>query len=138
MAKKKVKLKMDLDSSFKIAVLAERTDKLAAELANGSACLSITIAYSDDVDYMMSIYADHFTSGEMKISSNQNGFSDVSIKGEVLRDLDPSFDVDFIMALKDRTKIEIRCSDVCDNDINNYYIDGNDKLSKIIGYCYLA
>jgi len=138
MAKKKIKLKMDLDSDFKIAVLTEQADQLKKELANGSACLSISIAYSDDVDYMMSIYADHFTSGEMKISSNKNGLSDISIKGEVLRDLDPSFDADFIAALKDRVKIEIRCSDVCDNDANSYYIDGDDKLSKVIGHCYLA
>ncbi len=137
MAKRKVKLKMDLDSNFKIAVPAERTEKLKAELANGSACLSVSVAYND-AESMMSIYSDHFKSGEMKMSSNESGFSNVSIKGEVLRDLDPSFEADFIAALKDGVKLEIRCSDVCDNDVNSYYIDGENKLSKMIGYCYLA
>lgn len=138
MAKKKVQLRMTLDAEFMIAVAAEAIENLKAEITAGEACMSISIPYGDQMVTMMSIYIDHFKDGDMKISSYKNGMAKIIAKGDVIRDLDPNFDAEFIQALKSEGPLKVICSDVCDNDVNNYYIDGNDGTSVNIGECGLV
>ncbi len=138
MAKKKPQLRMTLDAEFMISVAGEAIEKLKTELTKGKACMSISIPYGDEIEYMMSIYIDHFKDGDMKISSYENGMAKIIAKGDVIRDLDPSFDAEFIEALKSEGPLKIMCSDVCDNDVNSYYIDGNDDTRVKIGECGLV
>lgn len=138
MAKKKPQLRMSLDSEFMITVASEAIEKLKTEISKGKACMSISIPYGDGIEYMMSIYIDHFKNGDMNISSYENGMAKFIVKGEILRDLDQNFDAEFIQALKDEGSLKVKFSDVCDNNVNSYYIDGNDEIHTNIGDCGLA
>ena len=137
MAKKKTQITMILDAKFKIAVPEDKKANLFSEISDGKACLSVSMTYEDGIDLMMSIYNDHFKEGGMSISSLDKEFAQVVINGKIVRDLDPSFDADFITSLKKKGSIKINCSDVCDNDVNSYYIDGNDENFVHIGACAL-
>lgn len=137
MAKKKTQISMVLDAKFKIAVPEDKKANLFSEISDGKACLSVSMTYEDGVDFMMSIYNDHFKEGGMSISSLDKEFAQVVVNGKIVRDLDPSFDADFIASLKNMGSIKINCSDVCDNDVNSYYIDGNDEIHLCIGECSL-
>lgn len=137
MAKKKTQISMILDAKFKIAVPEDKKANLFSEISDGKACLSVSMTYEDGVDFMISIYNDHFKEGGMSISSLDKEFAQVVVNGKIVRDLDPSFDADFIASLKNMGSIKINCSDVCDNDVNSYYIDGNDEIHLCIGECSL-
>ncbi len=137
MAKKKTQISMVLDAKFKIAVPEDKKANLFSEISDGKACLSVSMTYEDGVDFMISIYNDHFKEGGMSISSLDKEFAQVVVNGKIVRDLDPSFDADFIASLKNMGSIKINCSDVCDNDVNSYYIDGNDEIHLCIGECSL-
>jgi len=137
MAKKKVALKIHLDAVFKIAAALDQVEKLKVELSQGKACLSVSIAINDSLNTGMSLYSDHFKSGGMAISSLPGGFAQMTVKGEVLRNLDPSFDSELIGALKEHGKLAMKCCYVYDNDSNDYYIDGNDQVTVSIGECSL-
>ena len=128
---------MSLDATFKVEVSKEVAAKLNSEMDSGKACLSITVPFGDGVEQMMSIYKDHLKTGDLKILTHENNFSHILIKGEVVRDLDANFDSDFIEALKKDGSLIVKCSDVCDNDVNSYYIDGNDEKVIEIGNCTL-
>jgi hypothetical protein len=137
MAKKKVALKINLDAVFKIAAAADQVEKLKVELSQGKACLSVSIAINDSLTAGMSLYSDHFKSGGMAISSLPDGFAQITVKGEALRNLDPSFDSELISTLKQQGKVDVKCCYVYDNDSNDYYIDGNDQVTVSIGECCL-
>ncbi len=137
MAKKKTQISMILDAKFKIAVSEDKKAKLISEISDSKAFLSVSMTYDDGVDFMMSIYNDHFKEGGMSISSLDKEFSQIVINGKIVRDLDPTFDADFISALKNMGSIKINCSDVCDNDVNSYYINGMDGINLHIGECSL-
>ncbi len=135
MAKKKTQFNMILDAKFKIAVSEDKFDNLISEISEGKACLSVSIPYDDGIDLMMSLYSDQVKEGCMSISNLSREFAEVVISGYVIRDLDPKFDADFIVALNKKQSLKINCTAVCDNDVNNYYIDGNDEAHVCIGKC---
>jgi hypothetical protein len=137
-AKKKLQLRMTLDATFRVAIPADMIEKLKTEIATSKACLSVSISYGNGMEEMMSIYIDHFKSGDMKISSYANGMANFLARGEIIRDLDQNFDADFIQALKSEGLIKIKCSDLCDRDVNSYYIEGNEDIILDVGDCSLV
>jgi hypothetical protein len=140
MAKKKPKLRMSLNAEFKIAVPRDSIEKLTTEITKGRTYMTISIPINDNIDYGMSIYIDNFNSGDMKISSYDNGLANFVVNGEVMREIDQKSDADLIEALIRMESIKIKCMDVSDNDMNSYYVNvnGNEEEYINIGDCVLA
>ena len=138
MAKKKIQLRMVLNSSIRIAVSDDAAKTLSKELSTGSAGLAISMSYGDGIQYMRSIYSDHFKTGGLSITQVSEGFLDISIVGEIFTDLDVKFDKEFILELEKVREIQIKCSEISDNNVDSYYIDGDDKKTVVIGVCGLA
>lgn len=137
MAIRNPQIRMNLDAQFKISVPSDTVQKLMLEISKGEACMSVKVPYGDGIEYMLSVYIDHFKDGDMKILSYDNGMANFIVRGQVILDLDPNFDAEFIQALKEEGAISVKCTDVCDNDVTNYYIDGNDEINLNIGECAL-
>ena len=93
---------------------------------------------NENIDCRISIYIDHFKSGDMKISSYDGLMANFNVNGEVIRDLDPKFDSDLIDTLHKMGSVVIRCTGVSDNDMNDYYINGEYGVFINIGNCVLA
>lgn len=135
--KKNIQLKMDLASSFKIAVASDAADALAIEISNGSACLAISIYYGGGFEYGTSLYIDNFSAGGFKIDRHENGFSTISVSGEVFRNLDLKFDEKIISELEKAGNLEIKCGELSDSNGNYFYIDGDEGKAAVIGKCSL-
>ena len=138
MAKKKPKLRLILNAEFKIAVTSDLIDKVKSEIVKGRTYMKISIPINDDIDYGISIYIDHFKSGDMNISSYDGVMANFNVNGEVIRDLDPKYDSDLIDTLTKNESIVVKCTEVSDNDMNDYYINGKDGEFVNIGNCVLA
>lgn len=138
MAKKKIQLRMALNSNIRIAVSDDAAKTLSEELSAGSASLSISMSYGSGTEYMRSIYSDHFKTGGFNITQNAAGFLDISIVGEIFEDLDVKFHKEFISELEKVGELQIKCSEISDSNVDSYYIDGDDKKTVVIGVCGLS
>lgn len=140
MAKKKGPLLIiKISEKFNILVPEKLETILENELRRGEVSLSIDINV-ESTSFSQYIYQDDLKRGVFTIENRGDGYWNVCVEGEVVKDLDPSFAKKLIEALDGGKTLPVLMSSIGFSDPEDVYscfVDGDEQKTITIGLAQL-